>query len=429
MVRSNQRKTFFYCLITGGVLCFYIVLLWQDRTAQKAYRLYYTDYQIGDNSFQTVWICGMKNKKLESRINALLGKYIAAAGRLSLESEAENSGCKQIRALPPIVHCKSARCLSIEYPWQITGATQYYWHYCITIDTINGEEMFFEDMVDIENFAALLKHKKVLYESVDKWEMVEPEEAQKCVWYYSGMEKEDIALVLREIEIEQYAHNESPKRILDTGNDYFYLEEGKLYYSGVEHGLNKVGGDPWVHLEDIPDEMKSLKLRIFEHAKGIEIKDQYYLEAIDDGYILTLCDKKAEPVCTFYYTDYKRKPHIKEVTKDIMEVEVAEGSVCYFRKSDAKVSDIYRESILLEGKYIVCLQPGRSENEKILLVRDIFKEGILDQKIIREFAGAEVSLESDIYIELIKNNGIILKYYSPVDQMEKTEIIPLAIRI
>ena len=107
---------------------------------------------------------------------------------------------------------------------------------------------------------------------------------------------------------------------------------------------------------------------------------------------MNLYDKAGQKV---YSTVYPKEPWIKKITEDILEIGISTGSparyVFYFHKESAKISDTYFNAKLLGNKYVAYME------DKNLIVTDIFREGIIYQRIERFFRNSGCYVGGDEY--------------------------------
>ena len=148
---------------------------------------------------------------------------------------------------------------------------------------------------------------------------------------------------------------------------------------------------------------------------------QYTCEKVTDGYEVTLYDKTNKKV---YSEIYPKEPWIKEITEDILEIGISTGSPCsyvfYFQKSDAKISETYYNPILIKNKYIAYMEENRE-----LILTDMFNEGLFYEKIVRNFTETADPISAVINIEMPDDESILLEYYKGADYGEEAEIIAI----
>lgn len=79
------------------------------------------------------------------------------------------------------------------------------------------------------------------------------------------------------------------------------------------------------------------------------------------------------------------------------------------------------------GRYIAHLPVGGDQWDELLILTDIFEEGILDQEIYRDFS-VTADLMSVIYsIELTDEEHIMLEYYVEENYTVVNEVVEIEI--
>lgn len=153
------------------------------------------------------------------------------------------------------------------------------------------------------------------------------------------------------------------------------------------------------------------------------IDEQFTNEEIKDGNKITLYDKSGNVVYSVDY-QYPTISWVKELTSDILEIGVSFGSparyVFYFNKENAQMSDTYFNEILIDNQYVAYM-----EDNNTLILTDLFKEGIVYKRIVREFSVDANPIWSIINIELMDEEHILLEYYKGVQRQEEIEVITL----
>lgn len=153
------------------------------------------------------------------------------------------------------------------------------------------------------------------------------------------------------------------------------------------------------------------------------IDEQFTNEEIKDGNKITLYDKSGNVVYSVDY-QYPTISWVKELTSDILEIGVSFGSparyVFYFNKENAQMSDTYFNEILIDNQYVAYM-----EDNHTLILTDLFKEGIVYKRIVREFSVDANPIWSIINIELMDEEHILLEYYKGVQRQEEIEVITL----
>ncbi len=183
--------------------------------------------------------------------------------------------------------------------------------------------------------------------------------------------------------------------------------------------------------KDLNQIREIIKNKTTEKVKDIPIESigngsidkQFTYEEIKDGNKITLYDKLGNVVYSVDY-QYPTISWVKELTSDILEIGVSFGSparyVFYFNKENAQMSDTYFNEILIDNQYVAYM-----EDNHTLILTDLFKEGIVYKKIVREFSVDANPIWSIINIELMDEEHILLEYYKGVQRQEEIEVITL----
>lgn len=152
------------------------------------------------------------------------------------------------------------------------------------------------------------------------------------------------------------------------------------------------------------------------------------IETEDGNFAITLYDKENNVV----YTDiWPMLPWITEVTDNILQIGIPGGSVSaiifYYDKERAIVSPFYTESFYLRDNYVAYMK-----DESTLILTDIFEEGELYKKVIKNFSdsrhlgGMRISIKNVTMITLNGRDVVVLEYYEGEERELITDIIPLA---
>lgn len=211
-------------------------------------------------TFLSVEVCDMENKRLEKKINENMNQYAEAVKVHSPKEMPEYD----IIPFSPVIQCQSFRYLSIKYPWlkrRMGGSYEYIWNYCITVDIETGDVVYLDDLVDLNEFAVLLKYGRVtqMKESMDyPFFAEERSKFSNDNWTYRGIEEilnSACAGWTENMHKEPSGTYGFPDNICD-GSHYFYLKEGKLYIQEKIPHLLSIDDDPWIDVADMEDCLK-----------------------------------------------------------------------------------------------------------------------------------------------------------------------------
>lgn len=207
------------------------------------YNVYESPFTLDNGySFLCVQVSGMKDKKLEQKINSNLTKYF------SILSDTWFGEGKTVAEVP-IIYLQSSRYLSIRYRFRYITADNLYWNQCVTIDMQSGEVVFLNDLVDLnEGFAELIKHGNIIECGPGGYEITPKELTEQENKYFSSM---DTKLILNCFEdfTKNYLYGDYNKKNepdYDTSGlpyvyrAYFYLREGAICstpFSGFDSSM------------------------------------------------------------------------------------------------------------------------------------------------------------------------------------------------
>lgn len=137
------------------------------------------------------------------------------------------------------------------------------------------------------------------------------------------------------------------------------------------------------------------------------------------GYQVTLYDKKGN---AFYELETPIQPGITELTDTVTEVSVSTGSpardVFYYDRQNCKMSDMYFNPILIDHKYVAYME------ERKLIIRDLFNQGILNEEIVRDFTKTANAMSAVISIRYLEEEGFVINYLKGEEFESVTEMIP-----
>ena len=148
---------------------------------------------------------------------------------------------------------------------------------------------------------------------------------------------------------------------------------------------------------------------------------QFTCIEVEGEYEVTLYDKSGNKIDSWIYP---KEPWVKEVNENILEIGISVGTPArytfYFDKESCQISDTYFNPILFGNKYIAYM-----ENCEELILTDIFNEGILYKKIVRDFTQSANPIDAVTIIEMMDDEKILLEYFEGDDFAERKEIISL----
>lgn len=209
-------------------------------------------------TFTNVQVFGMGDSELEEKINDTLSSRFYL---LDLPWFTEEN----IEERPLTIHCKTDRYLSIQYNFSflpnetVNGCL----FLCITVDMQSGEIVFLNDLIDVnEGFVDYVIDNELLHceESILE-DLTSAENSKKLNESYRSRRQKDYFLRHLEsfTEEELYGRKacENDYEILafntSTYHDYFYLEEGKIFFRGTSSDPNLVN---WILAKDLEDYLK-----------------------------------------------------------------------------------------------------------------------------------------------------------------------------
>lgn len=156
-------KKFLVILLSCSFIVLVCALAMRGMTQDgDGYQVMESQYEL-DNGycFTNFQVCGMKDKRLEEKINGSLNQYFYA-----MEEPWFETGYTE--EIANVIHCNSERYLSVEYiflyeNYENGNDLHNIWHFCVTVDMTTGEVVFLEDLIDLsEEFALLVKNGNTL---------------------------------------------------------------------------------------------------------------------------------------------------------------------------------------------------------------------------------------------------------------------------
>lgn len=162
-------------------------------------------------------------------------------------------------------------------------------------------------------------------------------------------------------------------------------------------------------------------LCVYVYSKHyLENNISYTCEEDDEEYVVSLYDKKGRKIEEIVFP---KKPNIKELGKDLIEIEIVLGNpasyIFYFNKETLQISATFFNSVQMEGKYVAYIDGSR------LIVQDIFSEGILYEEIVRDFSAAANPLMDIELIEKGNKEFIHFQYVGSKDYQIIEELLEI----
>ncbi len=221
------------------------------------YNIYETSYMLDNGySFTNIQVCDMRDKKLESKINASLNKYFYILEEPWFIEE-------KIELYKLIVHYQSFDFLSVEYIFNYVQDDTYdsYLHLCVTVDVQSGEVVFLDDLIKLdESFAETVISDGILKREANFYYTGE-ENTKRANEYMSDMGSDYILNFFEEFSEEKLYGGEYYKQEDHAApwgeyiyRTYFYLEEDSICCNTVWSGQSTYR----IMLEDIEEHLKVL---------------------------------------------------------------------------------------------------------------------------------------------------------------------------
>lgn len=146
--------------------------------------------------------------------------------------------------------------------------------------------------------------------------------------------------------------------------------------------------------------------------------DDVICREVPEGYELVLYNKENEEVFSMVYPC---EPWIVNISEDVLEIGVSTGNpsryAFYFDKQNAKISETFFNPILFDNRYVAYMEENK------LILEDIFGEGILYEKIARDYSKMADPISAVDSIEILENGDVLLQYYKGEDMELVSEII------
>ncbi len=149
-----------------------------------------------------------------------------------------------------------------------------------------------------------------------------------------------------------------------------------------------------------------------------ENEKMFLCRAVPEGYEAVLFGKGNKAVFSMVYPE---EPGIVKIAEDILEISVSTGNpsryVFYFDRQRSIISETFFNPILFDNKYVAYMKDDR------LILADIFREGILELEIVRDFSEMADPVSAIISVEMLEGGEILLQYYQGEDMEIMSEMI------
>lgn len=153
--------------------------------------------------------------------------------------------------------------------------------------------------------------------------------------------------------------------------------------------------------------------------------NQYLCKKVEEGYEITIYNSSNAIILSEVYPE---EPGISWVTENIIEIAISVGSparyVYYVDLEEAKVSDIFFNSIFVGDEYVAYMEDG-----KLILCNMFYTdqrdETWLYMEIVRDYTQTANPMSAIIQIEMYDDESIILTYLLGDKYEEVSEIIKL----
>ena len=149
-----------------------------------------------------------------------------------------------------------------------------------------------------------------------------------------------------------------------------------------------------------------------------ENEKMFLCRAVPEGYEAVLFGKGNKAVFSMVYPE---EPGIVKIAEEILEISVSTGNpsryVFYFDRQRSIMSETFFNPILFDNKYVAYMKDDR------LILADIFREGILELEIVRDFSEMADPVSAIISVEMLEGGEILLQYYQGEDMEIMSEMI------
>ena len=257
-------KTAKVILLVLAVVAVLALIIVSEQLQGCGYQICYSRYMLDNGySFKNFQICGMKDKEMEKKVNESLNSCF-----YYLSDEWFGVGRTRLEKL--IVHCQSARYLSVEYVWDYIPTVEngIYWHLCVTVDIENGKVVYLDDLVDInEEFVALIRNGSILRvcENNDFLRLTAEEVTQITNERIAEKETDYIRSCLMQFTRGYLYQNKNFK-------NYFYLEEDAICFKDPD-SLGSVWQGPDIIKIMTGDIKKFLKVQDWTQMRFLRKRD------------------------------------------------------------------------------------------------------------------------------------------------------------
>lgn len=247
---------------TSGVKYASISNTADDKNVDCGYTVYESAYYLENGyGFPCYKVLDMEDEQLQEKINESLTKSFSTFSDSWF-------GASKTMACIPTIHLQSPQYLSIEYRFDyITAFRPTYFYSCITVDMKSGEVVFLDDLIHLdEDFYKAVKNGGIIKGDAssgdgDIYPKRTAEEANQIKdKFYTERDIEYMEIIFKDFTTDYlygdyYRRNENDYSMIDLYSQFFYLKEGKLYFS---EGIYADGsaGRAKIMTEDIEEFLK-----------------------------------------------------------------------------------------------------------------------------------------------------------------------------
>lgn len=232
-----------------------ILIVFKGKSEDNQYEVYISQYTLSSGYTMNIFqVSGMKDKELEDKVNESLNSYLYTLVEPWFLPE-------NLEEYEPIIHCQTDRYLSVEYAFEYTTAFKpTTWHYCITVNMQNGEVVFWDDIIDVnETFAERIKNDSIIKKAEWEWWYTEEEMIELENEWFSKRKIDYIQRFFNDFT-RDYLYGDYYREngyIMSSYEPYiynhtFWLEEGKICFTGSSSDYSI----DWIMIDDIEDLLK-----------------------------------------------------------------------------------------------------------------------------------------------------------------------------
>ena len=257
-MRNSSSKKIYLFILAITILLAGLFFITKKRLNSSGYQITESQYTLENGySFAAIQVRGMKDSELEERINeSLCSCFFILEKPWFVQSNIESED--------PVVHCRTEQYLSIEYRFRYlpSDTVEGNLFVCVTVDMQTGQVVFLDDLIEVdEDFALLVKEEAILNCEGTIQQDFTKDEATK--YLNDNWSKKETSYILRyfrgftkdKLYGKWYWYNNYDYKALNTDifTTYFYLEEGRICFSG---GSSDPGWMNWIMIDDIENYLK-----------------------------------------------------------------------------------------------------------------------------------------------------------------------------